>query len=554
MGKKNLKKKIKDKDKEDVFINQEWKKRGIIIIFSFILLVFLINIFHLQFTYLIDDAYISFRYADNFVQGKGLVYNEGEKVEGYTNFLWVILISGFMKMNLSPVIISKILGILFGFLSLIIAFYISKETNKKKEDVYNFIPCLFLICNSSYCVWTTGGLETHLFGFLVLLGVFFYLEGIYNRKSNIYSSLFYVFACMSRPEGILFVFVSFIHRLILGIIKKNKIYLKDAFLFIGSFIILLLPYLLFKLWYYGEILPNTFYVKVVSGQEVYNAGKFYLTEFFTKNFNILLIVNLVVLCIYSVKEVWFSYLISLILPFCIYIFLVGGDHFPCFRFFVPILPLLCILVGGSFRIMEQRFKGYRIIVYSFIILTTTYSLYYSFTSSPTGSQSKDLVLRDNEVEKERIDTGMWLAEKLPSTTSIAINPAGIIPFYTRFQTIDMLGLNDKHIARKKVDKLTTGAIGHLKFDSDYVLSKYPDLIIIGACELLEGAVSKERIVEYYQFIVGAIPGDRALLGNKNLFEKYDLMAAIIKENSYLPVLVSKGKKDKIGDKFVPVLF
>ena len=38
-----------------------------------------------------DDAWISFRYARNFVEGLGLVFNPGERVEGYTNFSWTLL-------------------------------------------------------------------------------------------------------------------------------------------------------------------------------------------------------------------------------------------------------------------------------------------------------------------------------------------------------------------------------------------------------------------------------------------------------------------------------
>lgn len=561
MGKKS-KKKIKriqeTTSKLSNFLkeSEKWRKKGIILIFLLLTIILFIHVSHFQFKYLIDDAYISFRYADNLIHGDGLVYNEGERVEGYTNFLWVILLSVFMNWGLSPIKIAKILGIVFALACLFTTWCISKEIikqdNKIKEKIYNFVPPLFLVCNSSYCVWTTGGLETHLFGFLVLLGILFYLKGIYHRKSNIYSSIFYLFACLSRPEGFLFVFISFIHRLILGIIRKNRIYLKDAFIFIGSFVILSLPYLLFKLWYYGDVLPNTFYAKVMTGQNVYEASKFYITEFFTKNFNILLLFPFVILCIYKSKEDWFSYLIGLILPFCFYILWIGGDCFPCFRFFVPILPLFCILIGASFQIMDQRFQKYTLLVHSFIILIIGYSLYYSFTSSPTGSQSKELVLRNDGVEKERIETGEWLAMRLPSSTSIALNPAGIIPFYTRFYAIDMLGLNDKHIARKKIDKVTSGAIGHLKFDSDYVLSKQPDLIIIGACELLKGEINKERIIQYYQFIVNAIPGDGALLRNEKLYEEYDLMAAKIKKDKYLPLFVSKKKKGKIGNKFITI--
>ena len=38
-----------------------------------------------------DDAYISFRFARNLVRGHGLVFNVGERVEGYTNFLWTVI-------------------------------------------------------------------------------------------------------------------------------------------------------------------------------------------------------------------------------------------------------------------------------------------------------------------------------------------------------------------------------------------------------------------------------------------------------------------------------
>ena len=56
-----------------------------------IAIIFVIHCLSLDFTQ--DDAYISYRYAENFIQGNGLVFNPGERVEGYTNFLWIILLS-----------------------------------------------------------------------------------------------------------------------------------------------------------------------------------------------------------------------------------------------------------------------------------------------------------------------------------------------------------------------------------------------------------------------------------------------------------------------------
>ena len=58
----------------------------------------------------LDDAYISFRYAENLVAGYGLVFNPGEVVEGYTNFLWVMLVAGLNLIGLGSVLGAKVLG------------------------------------------------------------------------------------------------------------------------------------------------------------------------------------------------------------------------------------------------------------------------------------------------------------------------------------------------------------------------------------------------------------------------------------------------------------
>ena len=52
-----------------------------------------------QVLWLCDDAFISFRYARNFAEGHGLVFNEGEWVEGYTNFLWTFLLGSIGRLG-----------------------------------------------------------------------------------------------------------------------------------------------------------------------------------------------------------------------------------------------------------------------------------------------------------------------------------------------------------------------------------------------------------------------------------------------------------------------
>ena len=67
----------------------------------------------LQQSWICDDAFLSFRYAEHFSTGRGLVFNEGEYVEGYSNFLWTILLAMGMLIGLSPEVVSILLGVLF---------------------------------------------------------------------------------------------------------------------------------------------------------------------------------------------------------------------------------------------------------------------------------------------------------------------------------------------------------------------------------------------------------------------------------------------------------
>lgn len=78
------------------------------------------------------------------------------------------------------------------------------------------------------------------------------------------------------------------------------------------------------------------------------------------------------------------------------------------------------------------------------------------------------------------EAGLWLRDHYDAGTVIATNTAGSIPFYSGFKTIDMLGLNDKHIARQDVPGIGQGRPGHEKADGPYVLSLNPDIIQLGS--------------------------------------------------------------------------
>src|SRR5437016_4516561 len=71
----------------------------------------------LLFNFVTDDAYISFRYARSLAERGELTFNPGERVEGYTNFLWTVLLAAGIKLGVKPELSSRLLAALFAFLT-----------------------------------------------------------------------------------------------------------------------------------------------------------------------------------------------------------------------------------------------------------------------------------------------------------------------------------------------------------------------------------------------------------------------------------------------------
>jgi arabinofuranosyltransferase len=77
------------------------------------------------------------------------------------------------------------------------------------------------------------------------------------------------------------------------------------------------------------------------------------------------------------------------------------------------------------------------------------------------------------------EMGWWLADHGQPGESMAAMGAGAIPYYSNRETIDLLGLNDKHIARLEVENMGSGVAGHEKKDPDYVLNQRKPTYIPG---------------------------------------------------------------------------
>jgi len=483
------------------------KRLGLFLAGSICLVFFLIQVSG----FYQDDAYIVLRYVQNFLDGNGLVWNPGERVEGYTCFLWVILVSGITSLNIDPVLSTRILGIGFAFLTLAL-FCLFEKKGPARPGI------LLLSTNACFALWAMGGLETVCFGFFLFLGCSLFLHPNRTLPRLWGSGISFALAAMTRPEGALFFAISFLF--LLPAPAKAEQQRRFPAAFAAGFLILTVPFFIWRYSYYQHFFPCTFYVK--SGTNIFKLlfGSRYLLHF-------LLMFGFPLLLFFFVrgKRAFIrsqAYLLMLLACFSIYLVYVGGDHMQGFRFIVPVFPLLYLLTDKMFS--AAAFSNKRQASFAVILALVFLNGIISYTAIPRGiTENREAHNRSTKYAHafNTPDPAAYIGEIIgrhirrnwPADALIALNTAGATPYFSGYADfIDMLGLNDYQIAQREtaidnmfvirklanVPKLLSSrgrreiidAIrekyliweilpGHGKGDGRYVLSRKPDYIIIG---------------------------------------------------------------------------
>ena len=408
-----------------------------------------------------DDAYISFRYAANYLSGKGLVYNYGERIEGYTNFLWVItLIISKAVFGIDYLVASKFLGIFFGNLILFLVIFFLKDHFGKVPPVLYLSTIMVLLSNLSFVYWSVSSMETSAFAFAVLLAL------VMEKRYPILSPAIAAIATLIRPEGVL-VFVSIlISRLIFK--QKNILY------YLLMYGILLLPFAVFKVVYYGSLIPNTYFAKSGLGFEYLRSGIEYFWSFIEKP-GVYGLIFLPVLV--SVKRYWKLHHLQYIylVIYVIYIIIAGGDVLKAYRFFVPILPVLSFLFVISLYglVGKIKIRATNLLIFLFVV-------FYS-TMAYLSTYKYIMETRKNEIGlmKSMYFVSHMLKKHFGGNFSVATSTIGLMGYeLIGHRLIDILGLTDSYIARnpERIDGIES-SWKERKYNSSYLLKQQPDFIV-----------------------------------------------------------------------------
>lgn len=478
----------------------------------------------------VDDAYISFRYAKNFANGDGLVWNEGERVEGYSNFLWVILLAGTERLGLGIVEPSRWIGFMATVGLLVTVYLLARElaANAADGSAIFALSALMLVASAPISFWTFAGLEQPLFVFLVTLCLWLHSRENAGRLDVPLSALVAFLAAITRPEGVLLA-VGLVALKGWAALRARPRRRAEALRLTRWLAIFGLPYaafLAFRFTYYGDLLPNTYYQKLDGQSSLswarYDAGLEYGRRFW-EQYGYLLVFPLpfAALFVRQARSTAIPLLLFAV-AWAAYVTYTGSDFLQFFRFLVPLLPVLYVLsatalFSGANRIRERLSGRLRQVPSAnltralVMLLMLPVILTLMHVPKPLINEARFW----EEIGEQRLEIAEWLREQDPDVV-IAVNAAGQIPYWSEVSAIDTLGLTDEHIAHREPYVFEPRVPGHMKGDARYILDRRPDIIIVTAGLYLL-PLSKEE----WQARTVALPADLELLRQPDLWDLYD---------------------------------
>ncbi|MCP4705686.1 MAG: hypothetical protein GY865_13885 [candidate division Zixibacteria bacterium] len=463
-------------------ISSVFKSPQNIVYLSYLLLVLGI-VAHVSHTYYFnftqDDAFITFRYAANFLNGDGLVFNIGERVEGYTNFLWLILMILGKLAGIDYIIFSKIIGTLCGIGTIIVLFHLMKQVFNE-NSLLPGLSCLMLGLVYSFAYWSVSGLEIGAFSLAVLAAIYSYL-----RKSFLTAPIL-ILATLIRPEGgLVFIFI-----LLYDIISTKRISRYNLVL-LSIYLLALIPYLVFKFHYFGGLFPNPFYAKTSFDLRQLINGLEYTGQYFWHYLGAGLFLIPLLLSIKKWKPS-ILFIVLFLFVYTVYIIIIGGDVLKVHRFFVPLMPLLItVIMFGLGKLFEKQY-----LIWTGVIIIISWQLYLP-RQHVISFYNAEKILGENMTE---MSNNLLAVDD--SDFSLAASTIGIAGYILiGHHVIDLLGLTDSTIARhpeKPIEKLYT-TWKETKYNSKYVLSLQPDYILFSTA-LKPSAPAERALFLYPQFL------------------------------------------------------
>lgn len=422
--------------------------------------------------FLCDDALISLRYSRRWVEGNGLTWSGAERVEGYSNFLWVVLVAAGGRLGFDYIWTARALDFL-GSLAALFTLGIS-PTQGRFSPGRLLAGGAFFVTSVPVAVWTIGGLE-HGFTLGVLAVALFLLEKTRiraggPRRDDLACGLPFAALALLRADGFVLIGSALAAACFLPRLGRQALWRTMAVSLPPA--VALLLQLGFRRIYYGAWVPNTAVAKVAINGHRLRHGLRYLLHGYAGAWVLLLAAAGATVWLLrqgkgrSTLSYW-----AVVVGWSGYQLLVGGDNFPAWRQLVFVVVALSAIVATAAEWLPS--------------LSPTVKP--RALAGLMAASALHLAVGELDGENRRAKTELWNWEGLPIgkllkrafgsvSPLLAVDAAGGLPYWSELPSLDMLGLNDRYIAHHPPPTFGTGSIGHELGDGAYVYRSAPDLI------------------------------------------------------------------------------
>jgi arabinofuranosyltransferase len=426
-----------------------WK--GVAILISFLALFWGLCVYFFGFT--LDDAYITFRYSQHLANGYGPVWNIGQDpVEGYSSFLWMLLMAMSIKLGLDPVYFSKLISM--GAAVIIICIIYFYGTPRINDQLIPIIAIAGVALSPAFALLTVQGMETIFTALLVLGGVVLSIRLMekYSNLTSIFLSLLLLLTFLARLDLIVF-------ELVLAIVMMLLLYKQQGKRSLFRFVIILLvflviPGLAYMFWrfsYFGYLFPNTFYIKQAT-HLLSLGGIIMVFQYVT-----LILTPYILLTFYSLSKQrdlsqnyglrrGFPATISLVIFLALYFFIFPIQGF-LFRFQMVTLPsflfLFSFFVGPLEAESGAKHQRKQILNLQRWLMVLLSALVIVFPLHMFDDAHDEMAKR---TQFDRVIVGKELEALAHRNFTMFVTESGALPYYSKWRAIDHLGLNSEHIA------------------------------------------------------------------------------------------------------------
>lgn len=451
---------------------------------------------------LFDDAMISMTYARNLLEGHGLNWaRHGEPVEGFTHPLWVV-----------PMVAANLLPVELRFRSLpmqlfslaVLAMLIAAVRRLvlswfSAEHARHWMPAAVM---TAFCYslvyWSLMGMETGFQALLAVLAVHLAIATVEGRRER-HVELWLVCAAsyLLRMDMLLMAGTVQLWVVARGGLRRGR---GRWLVGLGIFLAAVLGYSLFRWVYFHDLLPNTYYLKLTGIPLVVRLLRGLLTlEGFVRNHLLLLLAGVASAVALLRRNRRMELPAAIFVLYCAYSVWVGGDAWDldtevpvrANRYFSFVLPLLFVLLNGALNQVLDAWaqrrghgEGYptrlatvgAASVLGVLLLNglwpqgrdqTTDRAWHLMagTDRPPLTDSHRIVIRQLQRLQRQVE---------PDAT-VATAWAGIPAYFSDYKMVDILGFNDRHVARQPSrlpgdeDHPTVFRPGHDRWDFDYLL-------------------------------------------------------------------------------------